>query len=832
MSHRFLKFLIAPFFLAIAFSFYSEGYQLTQKIIAKLDSYKLNRPQEKVFLHFDKPYYMAGETIWFKGYLFDGVNHVIDSVSRVLYVDLIQLNDGKIVFSIKLKAEGSTHGNISLPDSLKEGMYSIRAYTNYMRNFSDEFFFQKDFKIWSGMVKNKTEAGAKLNMAKVADLQFFPEGGNLVVDLESRLAFKAVNLAGKGINVAGFILDEKKDTVAGFKSEYLGMGKISFSPEHQKTYTAYVKQYDGSIEAFPFPKIFEQGYTMAVDNLSSKDKIKIFVTNNLQKNRENMHEFVVVAHQRGNICFIAKGNSAKKSFSFSIPKNVIQDQGVVQITLIDSKEIPICERLIFNQKDNLLNLELRPEKAIYKPREKVVVNLTVSDENGKPVKGNFSVAATDAKQVIEENEYQENILTNLLLSSDVNTLEKDKENSYLKGKVENPYYYFDKNNANANYHLDILLMTQGWRRFDWKELMSEKTADLPFFVETGIDITGKATRLNGKLANNITLTLLLKSEGQIPIFKVGTTDSLGNFGFYGFDFYDTTSVLVQAMKQNGSKLLSVKIDPPKYSPKVSFLKIPPDPMEFNTKKFADFLKNANETIEFEKRMKLSQIQILDEIVVKGKKQEESDTRRMMYGIASNTVKVNDILCAGATDVLQMIRGLVAGLQISSNGLGGSIASIRGGGEPQFLIDGFQTTIDAILVLSPCDVEEIDILKGMDAAIFGLNGGNGAINILTKRGNNSYDYSKDRTFGISVVKRLGFARPLEFYSPKYETPNPEDVNPDYRPTIHWEPNIQTDASGNASFSYWNSDAKTTVKIIANGVSDTGSLGFAKIEYLVK
>ena len=832
MSHRFLKYLIAPIFSVIAFSFFSEGDQLTQKIIAKLDSYKLNRPQEKVFLHFDKPYYMAGETIWFKGYLFDGVNHVIDSVSRVLYVDLIQLNDGKIVFSTKLKAEGSTHGNISLPDSLKEGMYSIRAYTNYMRNFSDEFFFHKDFKIWSGMEKNKTETGARLNRSKVADLQFFPEGGNLVVDLESRLAFKAVNLVGKGINVEGFILDEKKDTVAGFKSEHLGMGKISFTPEHQKTYTAYVKQNDGSVEAFPFPKIFEQGYTMAVDNLSSKDKIKIFVTNNLQKTPENIHEFVVVAHQRGNICFIAKGNSAKKSFSFSIPKKVIQDQGVVQITLLDTKETPICERLIFNKKDNLLNLELRPEKVIYKPREKVVVNLSVSDENGKPVKGNFSVAVTDAKQVLEENDYQENIITNLLLSSDVNTLEKDKENAYLRGKVENPNYYFDKNNANANYHLDILLMTQGWRRFDWKQLMSEKTTDLPFFVETGIDITGKATRLNGKLANNITLTLLLKSEGQVPVFKLGTTDSLGNFGFYGFDFYDTTSVLVQAMKQNGSKLLSVKIDPPKYSPKVSFLKIPQDPMEFDTKKFADFLKNASETIEFEKRMKLSQIQNLAEIVVKAKKLEEPDNRRMMYGNASNTIKVNDMLCAGATDVLQMLTGRVAGLQISSDGLGGKKASIRGGGEPQFLIDGFLTTIDAILVITPCDVEEIDILKGPDASIFGLNGGNGVINILTKRGNNSYDYSKDQTFGISVVKRLGFTKPIEFYSPKYDTPIPEHINTDYRPTIHWEPNIQTDTSGNANFSYWNSDAKTTVKIIANGVSTEGSLGFSKIEYLVK
>ena len=127
---------------------------------------------------------------------------------------------------------------------------------------------------------------------------------------------------------------------------------------------------------------------------------------------------------------------------------------------------------------------------------------------------------------------------------------------------------------------------------------------------------------------------------------------------------------------------------------------------------------------------------------------------------------------------------------------------------------------------------IDVLKGADASIFGSQAGNGVIAILTKRGGNNYDYSKDPTLGVSIQKRMGYNVAREFYAPKYDVDIPDHVRPDFRSTLHWQPNVRTDASGKASVTYWNTDAKATMRIIAEGVSTQGFVGVGKAEYGVK
>jgi hypothetical protein len=835
MTRKFYALLALAFCVTTAFTFTQEGETLTEKILAKLDKYRLSTPQEKVYLHFDKPYYMAGETMWFKGYLFYGITHKIDSVSRVLYVDLIDETQGKIIASRTLKCDGSTHGDILLPDSLAEGMYQIRAYTNYMRNFSEEFFFRQEIKIWQGSIKNRLSDTNAQKMTEASDVQFFSEGGNSVLGLDSRIGFKALNIAGKGVDIQGFVLENQKDTVVAFQSEHLGMGFFNYTPEAQKTYTAFIKQNDGKYRQFALPNAYEQGFTMAVDNLSNKEKIRVFVSNNSPKPADKSSEIVVVAQQRGQLCFMAKGNETQKSFAVSIPKNKIPDDGIVQITLINAKGEPICERLIFNNQNKQISLKITPDKANYKTREKVTLNLEATDAEGKPVEGNFSVAVTDASQVISEP-FQENLLTYLLMSSDASNLSSTDYYTALRGNIEQPAYYFDKENANAARHLDILMMTQGWRRFIWRDLMADKMPKMDYFLETGLEVSGKAIKPNGKTADKVTLTLLLKNEGKMPQFQMGMTDSLGRYGFYGLDFFDTTQVFVQGMKQGGSKNLNVTIDPQWASPKVRVVKLPYNPMEFDTKNLAEFLKKANEAIELEKKLKLNKNQMLEGVTVTAKKFEEPDLRKN-YGRASNTIKVDQILCAGATNVFQMIQGRVPGVQVSPDGQGGysvvirGVSSIMGSSAPVFLLDGMQVDVGSIASINPCDVDIIDVLKGADASIIS-GGGNGAISILTKRGGSNYDYSKDAAAGVSNQKRMGYYVPREFYAPKYDVNIPDHVRPDFRSTLHWQPNIRTDATGKASLTYWNSDAKSNIRIVAEGVSTQGLVGVAKGEYGVR
>jgi TonB-dependent SusC/RagA subfamily outer membrane receptor len=318
---------------------------------------------------------------------------------------------------------------------------------------------------------------------------------------------------------------------------------------------------------------------------------------------------------------------------------------------------------------------------------------------------------------------------------------------------------------------------------------------------------------------------------------MGTTDSLGRYAFYDLNFSDSTQIFVQGMKQNGGKNLDITINPQKPAPKIRIVKVPFNAMEFNTQDLADFLKKANDAIELEKKLKLNKDQMLQEVVVKAKKFEEPDPRKI-YGRASNTIKVDNILCASATSVFQIIQGRVAGVQVSSNGSGGysvlirGVSSFIGSNEPLYLLDGMPVDAAAISSISPCDVDNIDVLKGAEAAIFGSRASTGVIAILTKKGGNNYDYSKDQISGVTIQKRMGYNVAREFYAPKYDVAIPDHVRPDFRSTLHWQPNVRTDTTGKASITYWNTDAKATMQIIAEGVSTQGLVGVGKAKYGVK
>ncbi|WP_044173201.1 TonB-dependent receptor plug domain-containing protein [Flectobacillus major] len=814
---------------------FSDENPILEKILTQLEKFRNTVPQEKVYLHFDKPYYMAGETVWFKAYLFDASNHRIDSVSRVLYVDLVNESTGKVILQRILKSEGVAHGDMALPDTLTEGMYQLRAYTNYMRNFSDELFFHKNIKIWQGTIQSTMSEAKALDLSNVASVQFFPEGGDLVQNLPSRVGFKAVNKLGKGVDIEGIVLDETQDTVAVFKSAHLGIGMFNFVPMPDKNYKAYVKKTDGKYWEQPFPQAKPSGFAMLVDNITYKDKIRVFVKNSHPKPAGQGKEMTIIVQQRGQLCLVGKGSESSGTFMATVPKNIIPDDGIVQITLFTPDGLPVCERLIFAKHDKEINLAITSNKEVYQSREKVTLTLTAKDANGKPLKGNFSVAVTDAGQVKEEP-YQETLLSYLLLSSDIKDIVSNEYYSAIQGTIEEPSYYFDKNIMDADLHLDMLLMTQGWRRFTWKQMLDNAAPPLKYFIEQGLSIKGKALKPNGKVAEQVNLTVMLKKGKGFPVFLLTSTDSLGRFAIDDLDFTDTTEVLVQATKGNGGRNLSVTLDKADTQPKVKLVKLPYNPIEFDANEYATFLKHSKEALEIERKSILNKVQVLQEVTVTAKK-EERDTRKI-YGKANNTLKIDETMCGGVINVLQFLQGRVAGVQVTPSGMNSfkvvirGVSSITGSSDPLFLLDGMPVDADVINSVSPCDVESIDVLKGAETAIFGVRGGNGAISVLTKRGDSFYDWSKEQAAGIVTQKRMGYYPSREFYAPQYDVQKPEHIRPDYRSTLHWAPHVQTDSTGVATISFWNTDAKSEIRIKAEGITLQGRIGVAQHKYLVK
>lgn len=798
--------------LLFAFTFEED---LLEKIVSKFNHYHNEIPQEKAYLHLDKPYYTAGETIWFKAYLVEANTLIPDTVSIPLYVELIDNQRGKIINKQILKLEGgSAAADFMLPDTLKAGYYQLRAYTNWMLNFDEKLLFTKDFKVYR---PNQVDEPAKLN-AQEMDFQFFPEGGNLVEGIENRLAYKAVDALGNGLDVSGMILSDKGDTVMNFESEHLGMGLMTFKPQVGEKYTAKIKYRNIYEKEVLLPKVEKQGFVMGVESVADNNNIRLFVGHNI----DNMTgQIAVVGQSQGKICYTAKTVSTKKILLIKIPKNKFPE-GVTQFTVFNDKGLPLCERLIYLKKDSTLNISILPNKTQYKTREKVTIDIEAKDAKGQPVSGDFSVSVTDAGQVLEKP-FAENIASYLLLGSD------------LKGRIEQPAYYFSKENPEASRHLDILMMTQGWRRYQWNDIMKDELPKTKFLFERGLSISGEISRPNGKpFEKPVNLTFMFNLKDSTKLFGMGMAEKDGSFAAYNLDFVDSAKVIIQAVAGSSNRNTKIFVNKA-FTPKVQIMAIPFNAVSFDEKELADYLKRTKEALDFERSLRFNKSIMLNEVQVKAKKKTVEKDSRVLYDKPSKSLTV-DRTMAGYTNIIDLIRGRFAGVSVSGSANDPTItirgvSSIMLSSEPMFLLDGMQTNKEAILMLPVPDVDRVDVLTGAEASIYGSGAGSGVISVLTKRGNPNYDYSQDETLGVEHFGIAGYYPTKEFYAPKYDVDIPENLRPDFRSTIFWSPKVRTDAKGKASVTFFNTDSQSKVNVNLEGISSTGIPIVAKTTYSV-
>lgn len=804
---NFINIGLLAILIAFASAFHASEEDFIRFISNKLLKYRSTLPVEIAYLHLDKPYYVAGDTLWFKAYLTEGALHLADSASNLLYVDLIDQRSGKNAALRRVQMDGGIgRGEIVLSDSIVPGAYTIRAYTNWMRNSAEEFFFQKDIYVF-----NYEENVSPQPVSDGLDLQFFPEGGQLVGDINTRVAFKAVNAAGLGQDVTGFVLGQAGDTVASFKSDHLGMGRFQFAPKAGEKYQAFARGAGGSITAFPFPKVNESGFTMVVDNLSNSLKMRIIAYAKIPgKSEVPVH---IVGHSRGIVAFVAKGKITSRGLMMMLPTTELPD-GITHLTLFDDQGKPVSERLVFIDHARSLRVQVKPSKTTYKRREKVDVDVAVTDSAGNPVKANLSLSVTDAGQILQQP-YDQHIVSYLLLSSD------------LKGAIEQPAYYFDSEKSERKIHLDYVMMTHGWTRFKWEDVLADSIPPVNRFVEQGVTLEGDVKKNNKKLTEETALSLYLSND-SLNTFLTSETDENGHFTIYNLAFADSLKVRLQGMNKRGNMSLSFSINP--FSPpRATSVKIPFKPLTLDAQRLADFLKNAAQDQEISRKIRESRERMLREVTVKAKKAVPRDARKL-YNSADATLKVTPQMASGNMTVLDMLQGRVAGVSVMGSGMNATV-SIRGNrGEPLFVLDGMPVDKSLVTNLNIYDVESIDVLKGPSAAIFGSRGGNGVIAVLTKRGNENYDYSQDVVPGVLVTKIAGFQVPREFYSPKYAS-NP-DPTPDFRSTIFWAPMLKTGPDGKAHISYYHSDAASPADIRVEALSPGGIPGFGKSGYSVR
>ncbi len=497
--------------IALILTFTGLGAGYAQQIDSMVNLYGDKFPQEKIYVHFDKPAYNTGETIWFKSYLFAGI--VPSPISRNFYAELLDQSGKVLQQKIMPVYEGSSAGHFDLPANLPPTIV-FRAYTSWMLNFDTAFLFSKTIRILDKTVPvapqggtaatataTKQTAGAKPAAAATAagsvptavTLRFFPEGGDLVTGLESVVAVKVTDVYGLPVNAEGAIKDNSGATAATFSTTHDGMGRFTLEPKAGKTYYAEWTDEKKQAHKTPLPDAKQTGVVLQCAFTGSR---QAFIIKRSQDAPDELKTLYLLGYFNSQVVYKARLNLGQNFMvSGSIPLDGIPS-GMIQMTLFDANWKPMAERISFvNKEDYFFATKMVPVTKSTERRGKNTLVIDVPDT----LKTNLSISITDAG-LTKADPDADNIVSHLLLGGD------------LRGYIHNPYYYFTGNDDTVRAHLDLVMLTNGWRRFKWDELAAGKLPTIKFPRENYLSL-------------NATLTGVLQSQvpknTQIERFPAG-----------------------------------------------------------------------------------------------------------------------------------------------------------------------------------------------------------------------------------------------------------------------------------------------------------------------
>ncbi|MGB3780745.1 MAG: TonB-dependent receptor plug domain-containing protein [Tunicatimonas sp.] len=803
-------------------------------IAERLAQYVSTYWQEKVYLHFDKPYYSSGETLWYQSYLVNAVTHRPGGRSSLLYVELLDPNN-EVVEQHRLRVEDGTASNsFVLPDSLPSGNYRVRAYTNWMRNFDEAYFFDQTFPVWATdstaigqtlqqELETEEETFVYEGQRSLVDLQFFPEGGELVDGLASLVAFKAVGPDGKHINVRGTIVDERQQEVAQFETHRLGMGAFILKPTAGEFYTAQVDLQGVALE-FSLPPVQPQGYALRVIHHPQRDQVKVTVYSNQPDLPVTGGQ--VIAHRRGEV-FAAFTVEKDQPYLVVDLERSLFPPGICHFTFFDANGVPQCERLLYVNLSKAPQTTLQTAAPFYGQRDSVAMQLTLRDTSGQAVAGLASLTVTNPRQITYDP-YAEDIRSNLLLTSE------------LKGFVEQPSYYLEDTSAEAYRARDYLMLTQGWRRFRWEDVLRDSVPELSHVLERGFTVSGRLVKFyNRNQPDNGAVEIMVMPPNFY--YAKGETGDNGRFAFVGNQFDDSTEVVVQARRMVGKNNelrqdVTIELD--------AFRKPPLAPqarpqLTPTLARMTDYLNQRRRIDQVDAAYNFDeQTIVLEGVEVRGRRNRQQDPfyrADALYKNPSNRLVVDSMPgAAGALNVFDLLRQVpgvrVLGTIPNQTAVLWGASSIPGSGRPLFLLDGIPVDAALINSLNVKDVYFVDVLKGPSAAIYGNRGANGAIAVYTRRG--SSDVANDERQGIVSFTHPGYSPVREFYAPRYGTQKPEHVKPDIRSTLFWEPDIVFDQEGKATVSFYTSDQLGTYEMYLEGITAQGEPVVGKASFVVK
>jgi len=890
------------------------------KIISSVNTFSDSIALEKLYIQTDKSSYLSGDTLWFKGYLFNASSFKGSIKSGILYIEIAN-DSNRVVTQIMLPVfNGLASGQIALNEKeIPQGGYTLRAYTNWMRNFGEDYIFKKPIyignasdqdwlvnysiqplinteqekiqlslelnridknplglrelqvqiadekKTWfkndletniDGLLTvdfelpeqansksltlnlqdlRKNEGNRKLsipislNRPELIDLQFMPEGGNLVANLPAHIAFKAINEDGLGTDVSGKIFNSNSQEVAEFQSTHRGIGTVDFTPLDNETYSARIELPDGSFNSYNLPTVKSTGIAMTIHNTFQSDSCEVIIqaTPDIPAGT-----YSLIGQSRGKALYGANFNLGKDPLRLMISKDIFPS-GIAKFTLIGAGNQILNERIVFINHDDNLRIQLVSNQTFYQLRDSVSLDIEVTDKNGVPVQGSFSLAVSDDGQVKIDSLTSGSIISQMLLTAD------------LKGTVEDPVYYSQPATDTKKWQdLDQLLLAQGWVAYDWEKVFKGEST-LAYAAESEFLIKGKVTNMFNKPVANSGITLLSKK----PFLITETvTNEQGIFTFKDIIPIDTAIFFIQARNKNGkSSNVGIEMEefkPPSFVPTNKRMK----PWYVNTDTIR--LLSINKQIQLEKeKEKANPGTLLKAVVIEGKKVIKDSKNLNGAGGADIVIDEEALEKAGRMTLGDLLHKNIEGFGIRTDKYGKRFYTIYDK-LLHLIIDGTDTELflpDSVPLyqyfndyFNYYDAEEIKGIEVMKSSKYALSYvirfldpnaimyEHTFIEVTTREGKGPF---LKKSIGTYLFKPMAFTLPKEFYAPKYKANSTADMK-DIRSTIYWEPFITTDKDGKATISFYTADIPGSYSLIIEGSDMQGSLGSKRTNITIK
>ncbi len=800
MKKRVVVFLVGLLGI-FSFAFIVDEDPITA-ILKKLEAYTKKFPQEKIHLHLDKPYYMAGEDVWLKGYLVTAEKNEPSNISKILYVELINPAH-EIVKKITLAVDsGRSIGQFTIPDTVAGGNYSIRAYTNYMRNYDADFFFEKFLPIVNLRIAQPTSVIAQ---KPTLIAQFFPEGGSLVHGLRSKVGVKILNQDGIGVNAEGDVTDQTGKKIATFATEHAGIGSFAITPTKGEIYSVNIKKPDGSIMIFSLPKIEEKGYIMSVNSFGDKDNVMVKIAAS-----ETKGQSLTLVGQVNGITYFTSAPAINQGVVLANIPKMRFPTGIVQFTLFENA-VPVIERLAFINHHNQIKIDVAQAKN--SSPNLTTLNFNITDENNNPLDGNFSVSVTDASKVLFNEDNEVGMLANLLLTSD------------LKGFIEQPNYYFNNTTPEKEQQLDNLLLTQGWRRFSWSNILSDKETKLTYPIEESLAISGSITNEYGKAMANAKVILMSVSPNFDLVLDT-LTDARGKFTFDRLDVPDTAQFIVQAKDGKDNSSYKIVMDAEQPSSKKVYVG--------NSVNMEAYVSNAKTRSQqrgpdhFKSDgIKLNQVNVVKKTDLKpivNVANSKSRNGSVDYVVSKDRIEHetgNAFQLLTNAPGVKLSEGKIVRAMTNTTSMA---PNFKGKVQPAIIIlDGAKVDQDVLLMTPASTIEGVEILvSNYNTAIY-EDGYWGVIIITTKMGVET-DVSKLKTFHTQKVLNKGFSLVKSFYEPPIAADKTAKAilkNPQVS-TVYWNPNVNSNTYGKAKVNFQNIGTGN-YRVVIEGMDNLGNFG---------